>query len=72
MAYFGYRYRVDGRYFPPVRLDTPAAVTGFIQDNLEAPQLIITDAEDHQLLLMRDGVDLFNALDKIGIFLNSL
>lgn len=39
------------------------------EENLNAPQLIITDPGDRQLLLMRDGVDLFNELDRIGISL---
>ena len=72
MAYYGYRYRSDGSYFLPVKLATTQAVARFIQDNLEAPQLIVTDAQDSQLLLMRDGVDLFNELGQIGISLNSL
>lgn len=72
MAYFGYLYHADGMHFPPVRLKNPEAVSLFIQDNLEAPQLIITDTRDQQLLHLRDGVDLFNELDQIGISLNSI
>ena len=72
MAFLGFRYNTDGRTLPTVRLETPEDVKRFIRDNLEASQLIITDAQDQQLLLMRDGVDLYNGLVQIGISLNSL
>ena len=72
MAFLGFRYNADGRTLPTVRLETPEDVKRFIRDNLEASQLIITDAQDQQLLLMRDGVDLFNELDQIGLSLHSL
>jgi hypothetical protein len=46
MTYFGYRYCADGKYYPAITLESPEAVARFIRDNLEAPQLIITDAQD--------------------------
>ena len=66
----GYRFDHEGRYGPPVRLADQDATIQFIRENQYVPQMMITDMGDHQLLLMRDGVDLFNELDQVGIDLN--
>jgi hypothetical protein len=69
MICYGYRYDCDGKYGSAVRLESRDAVIDFIRENIDSPQLVITDNLDRQLLLMRDGVDLFNDLDQIGISL---
>lgn len=70
MDCFGYCFDQEGRYGHPLLLADPDAILRYIRENLDAPQLVITDADDHQLLLMRDGVDLYNALDQVGVDLN--
>jgi hypothetical protein len=72
MICHGYRFDHEGKYGPSVLLADQDSVIRFIQDNLEAPQLLITDAGDNQLLLMRDGVDIFNVLDQYGISLAAI
>lgn len=72
MAYYGYRYRSDGKHYPGIHLEDQEAVRAFIKQYHEDPQIVITDNQDRQLLLMRDGVDLFNDLDRIGISLADL
>ena len=72
MVFFGYVFDQDERYTPPTSLDDKPALSEFIKANWEAKQLIITDRFDKQLLHMRDGVDLFNKLDQIGIQLSSI
>ncbi len=62
------RENIPRRY----RLADQEAVIRFIKAHHEAPQLVITDQRDQQLLLMRDGVDLFNDLDRIGISLQAV
>lgn len=56
MKFFGYYYRSEDRTPLPVELAHPQAVTQFIKDNLEVPQLVLTDSADRQLLLMREDV----------------
>jgi hypothetical protein len=69
MKFLGYRYDFTGRSPQPVELINLESLAQFIKANYEAPQLIITDTHDRQLLLIRDGVDLFNELDPFGISL---
>ncbi len=70
MVCYGYCFDHEGRYGPPVRLADQDATIQFIRENQHAPQIMITDMGDNQLLLMRDGVDLYNKLDQVGIDLN--
>jgi hypothetical protein len=72
MKIYGYSYLSVDIIPSPIELDHKQAVIRFIKDNLNAAQLIITDAGDNQLLLMRDGLDLFNDLDRIGISLQAV
>jgi len=72
MAFFGYVYDQDERYAPPTSLDDKQALKEFIKANWDAKQLVITDRFDKQLLLMRDGVDLFNQLDQFDIQLSKI
>jgi hypothetical protein len=72
MHCYGYCFDQEGRYGPPIRLADQHAIIQFIRENGDAPQLMITDAGDNQLLLMRNGVDLFNDLDRIGISLQAV
>lgn len=67
MKFFGYGYHSESFTPSPVKLQCSKAVVRFIKDHYEAPQLVITDGGDNQLLLMRDGVDPYNALDQFGI-----
>jgi len=69
MLCYGYRFDAEGKYGPPDRLENQEAVIRFIKTHHQAPQLVITDQRDQHLLLMRDGVDLFNALDQLDISL---
>ena len=70
MLCYGYRMDPEGRYDAAVPLADQDAIIRFIRENLDAPQLVITDTDDRQLLLMLDGVDLYNALDQVGVDLN--
>jgi hypothetical protein len=72
MFFFGYTDNKQGHHSAAVRLTDQEAVIRYIQENLDSRQLIITDAGDHQLLLMCDGVDLFNDLGRIGISLQAV
>ena len=67
MNFIGYVYDETGRYAHPEYLDDENALIEFIIAHWETKQLIITDRLDKQLLLMREGVDLFNQLDHYGI-----
>ena len=72
MICYGYCYDRNGKYNSPVRLESQDAIISFIRQNIDRPQLVITDNLDRQLLLMRDGVDLFNGLDRVGVSLNAV
>ena len=72
MNFFAYCYTSEDSTPPPVKLTNLQAVFRFIKDHYYAPQLIITDGGDNQLLLMRDGVDIFNVLDQYGISLAAI
>ena len=72
MLCYGYCFDPEGRYEPPDRLEDLETIIRFIKVHHEAPQLVITDQHDQQLLLMRDGVDLFNDLERIGISLQAV
>ena len=72
MNFIGYVYDETGRCARPEYLGDENALIEFITVHWEAKQLIVTDRFDKQLLLMREGVDLFNQLDKIGIQLSSI
>jgi len=70
MVYYGFCYDTEGKHGIPVHLEGKEAVISFIIEHLEVPKLIITDAGDNLLLLMQDGVDLFNHLEQEDISLN--
>jgi len=72
MKFLGYVYDETGRYTSPAFLDDEKALFEFIKANWEVNQLIITDSSDQQLLIMRDGVDLFNQLNQFGIQLSDI
>ena len=72
MKFFGYRYEDEDITPTPTEFPDQQGLIQFIKDHYEAPQLVITDAGDNQLLLMRDGVDLHNALDQYGISLAAI
>ncbi len=72
MTFFGYLCNEKGEHYAPTVLEDAAALTEFIQNNLDVPQLMITDAADKQLLLIKDGVDLHNELEKWGIKLGEI
>jgi hypothetical protein len=72
MLCYGYSYNEDGTHNAPIPLETQDSVVHYIRGNHKAHQLVITDQNDQLLLLMRDGVDLFNTLDQIGISLNAV
>jgi hypothetical protein len=64
--FIAYVYR-EGHYDKGIRLETVMAVKDFVTEHLFAEELMICDTGDHLLLHVLDGVDLFNALDEIGI-----
>jgi hypothetical protein len=68
MKFLGYVFDDSRETVQPTTLDKTSLVQ-FIKEHLEVKQLIITDTSNQQLLLMRDGVDLFNQLDEFGIHL---
>jgi hypothetical protein len=72
MKFLGYLYNQDETYPPPTPIEGKDALVAFIIEHLEEHQLIITDQGDRQVLLMRDGVDLFQDLDQFGINLVEL
>jgi hypothetical protein len=72
MKFFGYCYDVEDITPMPIELADQQALMNFIKGHYEALQLVITDADDNQLLLMRNGVDLHNALDQYGISLAAI
>ena len=72
MEYLGYVYDAFGRYDAPQKLEDEVALVKFINEYLEAPQMVITDLADNQLLLTREGVDLFNNLSSLGIELGDI
>jgi hypothetical protein len=72
MKFFGYRYEDEDITPTPTELPDQQALIHYIKDHYEAPQLVITDAGDTQLLLMQEGVDLQNALDQYGISLAAI
>lgn len=67
MKFLGYVYDVFGHQDGPQTLSDEAALLAFINDNGDAPQMVITDLAGRQLLLTREGIDLFNALASLGI-----
>jgi len=72
MKFFGYCYEDEDITPTPTELTDLQALIQFIKDHYYAPQLIITDAGDNQLLLMHAGVDLYNTLDQCGISLAAI
>jgi hypothetical protein len=72
MKFFGYCYEDEDITPTPIELRDQQALIQFIKNHYEAPQLVITDAGDNQLLLMRDGVDLHNVLDQYGVSLAAI
>lgn len=56
----------------PQSLGDGFALVRFITEHLEAPQMVISDLADNQLLLTRDGVDLFNNLGSLEIELSEI
>ena len=72
MNFIGFVYNETGRYAQPEYLEDKKALIEFIAAHWEAKQLIITDRFDKQLLLMREGVDLFNQLGQFGIQLSGI
>ena len=72
MEFLGYVYDAYGRYDAPQTLEDEFALVRFITENLEAPQMVITDLADNQLLLTRGGVDFFSNLSSLGIELGDV
>jgi hypothetical protein len=72
MSFLGYLYNETGQHGTPEVLKDKQSLITFIKDHLNAPQLIVTDSSDHQLLLLRDGVDLHNRLGEWGINLSEI
>ncbi len=72
MRFIGYLYNEKGQYGAPEVLNNNKSLITFIKDHYNAPQLIITDPSDRQLLLMREGVDLYNQLGEWGINLSEI
>lgn len=72
MNFIGYVYNETGRYTHPEYLDDENTLIEFLAVHWEAKLIIITDSFDKKLLLMREGVDLFNQLDLIGIQLSKI
>jgi hypothetical protein len=72
MELFGYVFDRDRYYGQPEILRNREDLVKFIKDNFDAAKLVVTDMEDKQILLIRDGVDLFNDLDHYGIILEEI
>lgn len=72
MKFFGYHYDGDGYRSLAVTIEDIQELINFIKENLQAPQLIITDSSDHQILLLKDGIDLYNNLENYGISLQTI
>lgn len=72
MIFLGYLLNEEGKYGQPTVLNDREALRSFIKKHFDAPEMIITDKSDQQLLRLRDGVDLTNALDQFDIDLRQL
>jgi hypothetical protein len=72
MEFLGYVYDAFGHYDAPHSLQDEFALVKFINEYLEAPQMVVTDLNDNQLLLTREGVDFFSNLSSLGIELGDV
>ena len=72
MEFLGYIYDAFGRYDAPQKIEDEFALVRFITKNIEAPQMVITDLNDNQVLLTREGVDFFSNLHSLGIELGDV
>jgi hypothetical protein len=72
MEFLGYVYDAFGHYDAPHSLEDEFALVKFINEYLEAPQMVVTDLNDNQLLLTREGVDFFSNLSSLGIELGDV
>lgn len=68
----GYIFTREGHYDRPILLKEKDQLVQFIKDNLNAAKLVITDQADQQILLIQDGVDLYNDLEQFGISLSEI
>ena len=72
MEFLGYAYDAFGQYDAPQKIEDEFALVRFITNNIEAPQMVITDLNDNQVLLTREGVDFFSNLHSLGIELGDV
>ena len=72
MKFLGYVYDAFGHYKAPQTLEDEFALVKFINEYLEAPQMVVTDLNDNQLLLTREGVDFYSNLSSLGIELGDV
>ncbi len=72
MEFLGYVYDAFGHYDAPQTLKDEFALVKFINEYLEAPQMVVTDLNDNQLLLTREGVDFYSNLSSLGIELGDV
>ncbi len=70
-TFFGY-VTIKGRYDQPTKLEGTQAVVDFVTKHLYAEELRVCDSNDHLLLHLMDGVDIYNELEEININLNEL
>ncbi len=72
MELYGYVFDREGCYGQPVIFRDKDHLVRFIKENLNATKLIVTDRIDQQVLLIQDGVDLYNDLDRFEINLGEI
>ncbi|MCJ7694999.1 MAG: hypothetical protein MUO40_06175 [Anaerolineaceae bacterium] len=64
--FLAYVYR-NGRYDQAKRLKGAQGVYAFLQKNLYEEEIRICDTGDNLIFQARDGIDLFNRLEEIGV-----
>jgi hypothetical protein len=67
MTFYGYLVDENGNHPSPTELTSTEALSNFIKEHFFDKQLIITNSADEQILLMHNGVDLYQDLDSLGI-----
>ncbi len=72
MTFYGYLVDKNGNHPSPTELTSTEALRNFIKEHYFDTQLIITNSADEQILLMRNGVDLYQDLESMGINLAKL
>jgi hypothetical protein len=72
MELYGYTFDREGYYNQPEIIKGKKGLVQFIKKNIDSTKLVVTDQADQQVLLIQDGVDLYNDLGRFGIDLGDI